>query len=208
MPSDGLDALRNYEAILFGSAGDPDISDHITWWGLRLKMAETVLFGPIPEPLPAFRILTDTKQPPSGALSPPARLSVEIDLHRAVRGRRHFVPVFANIHLGASVMATAGFAPAPENGHDRYSPAAPHESTRQPRLSDCHACRITRSGQGANGFTDESLGHELTGFFRPSPRRPHSKWHRLPSRPPLTAERRSRRPRPGGSRYARWGGRR
>jgi tartrate dehydrogenase/decarboxylase/D-malate dehydrogenase len=40
MPKDGLDALRNKDAILFGSAGDPDIPDHITLWGLRLKICQ------------------------------------------------------------------------------------------------------------------------------------------------------------------------
>ncbi len=40
MPPDGLDALRGMDAILFGSAGDPDIPDHITLWGLRLKICQ------------------------------------------------------------------------------------------------------------------------------------------------------------------------
>ncbi|MGO4474799.1 tartrate dehydrogenase [Massilia sp. 2TAF26] len=40
MPADGLDSLRNKDAILFGSAGDPDIADHITLWGLRLKICQ------------------------------------------------------------------------------------------------------------------------------------------------------------------------
>ena len=40
MPADGLDALRSKDAILFGSAGDPDIPDHITLWGLRLKICQ------------------------------------------------------------------------------------------------------------------------------------------------------------------------
>ncbi|MDQ6627300.1 MAG: tartrate dehydrogenase [Pseudomonadota bacterium] len=40
MPSDGLDALRGKDAILFGSAGDPHIPDHITLWGLRLKICQ------------------------------------------------------------------------------------------------------------------------------------------------------------------------
>ena len=40
MPVDGLDALRDVDAILFGSAGDPDIPDHITLWGLRLKICQ------------------------------------------------------------------------------------------------------------------------------------------------------------------------
>jgi tartrate dehydrogenase/decarboxylase/D-malate dehydrogenase len=40
MPADGLDALRNADAILFGSAGDPDLPDHVTLWGLRLKICQ------------------------------------------------------------------------------------------------------------------------------------------------------------------------
>lgn len=40
MPEDGLDALKKFDAILFGSAGDPDIPDHITLWGLRLKICQ------------------------------------------------------------------------------------------------------------------------------------------------------------------------
>ena len=40
MPADGLDALRDKDAILFGSAGDRDIPDHITLWGLRLKICQ------------------------------------------------------------------------------------------------------------------------------------------------------------------------
>ncbi|MGJ7556496.1 tartrate dehydrogenase [Variovorax sp. RB2P76] len=40
MPADGLDALREKDAILFGSAGDPHIPDHITLWGLRLKICQ------------------------------------------------------------------------------------------------------------------------------------------------------------------------
>jgi tartrate dehydrogenase/decarboxylase/D-malate dehydrogenase len=40
MPEDGLDALRGMDAILFGSAGDPHIPDHITLWGLRLKICQ------------------------------------------------------------------------------------------------------------------------------------------------------------------------
>ncbi|WP_233237435.1 tartrate dehydrogenase [Bordetella sp. LUAb4] len=40
MPEDGLDALRGKDAILFGSAGDANIPDHITLWGLRLKICQ------------------------------------------------------------------------------------------------------------------------------------------------------------------------
>lgn len=40
MPENGLEALLGKDAILFGSAGDPDIPDHITLWGLRLKICQ------------------------------------------------------------------------------------------------------------------------------------------------------------------------
>ncbi|MGB3836029.1 tartrate dehydrogenase [Castellaniella sp.] len=40
MPDNGLEALRDKDAILFGSAGDPHIPDHITLWGLRLKICQ------------------------------------------------------------------------------------------------------------------------------------------------------------------------
>ena len=40
MPADGLEPLRAMDAILFGSAGDPEIPDHITLWGLRLKICQ------------------------------------------------------------------------------------------------------------------------------------------------------------------------
>ena len=32
--------LKDYNAIYFGSAGVPDIPDHVTLWGLRLKICQ------------------------------------------------------------------------------------------------------------------------------------------------------------------------
>jgi tartrate dehydrogenase/decarboxylase/D-malate dehydrogenase len=40
MPANGLESLRANDAILFGSAGDPGIPDHVTLWGLRLKICQ------------------------------------------------------------------------------------------------------------------------------------------------------------------------
>jgi tartrate dehydrogenase/decarboxylase/D-malate dehydrogenase len=40
MPQDGVEQLKPFDAILFGSAGDPDIADHVTLWGLRLKICQ------------------------------------------------------------------------------------------------------------------------------------------------------------------------
>ena len=41
MPEDGLDQIKNVDAIYFGSAGDPDIPDHISLWGLRLNICQS-----------------------------------------------------------------------------------------------------------------------------------------------------------------------
>ena len=40
MPADGLDQIRAHDAILFGSAGHPEIPDHVTLWGLRLAICQ------------------------------------------------------------------------------------------------------------------------------------------------------------------------
>src|SRR5215471_17733044 len=40
MPENGRDQIKSHDAILFGSAGHPDIPDHITLWGLRLAICQ------------------------------------------------------------------------------------------------------------------------------------------------------------------------
>jgi tartrate dehydrogenase/decarboxylase/D-malate dehydrogenase len=40
MPMDGLDQIRNHDAILFGAVGAPDIPDHVSLWGLRLAICQ------------------------------------------------------------------------------------------------------------------------------------------------------------------------
>jgi tartrate dehydrogenase/decarboxylase/D-malate dehydrogenase len=40
MPENGRDLIRRHDAILFGSAGHPEIPDHITLWGLRLAICQ------------------------------------------------------------------------------------------------------------------------------------------------------------------------
>jgi tartrate dehydrogenase/decarboxylase / D-malate dehydrogenase len=40
MPKDGLALIKGHDAILFGSAGAPDVPDHITLWGLRLAICQ------------------------------------------------------------------------------------------------------------------------------------------------------------------------
>ncbi len=40
MPADGLSQLEGYDAIYFGSVGDPSLPDDITLWGLRLAICQ------------------------------------------------------------------------------------------------------------------------------------------------------------------------
>ncbi len=40
MPPNGLALIKDHDAILFGSAGAPDVPDHITLWGLRLAICQ------------------------------------------------------------------------------------------------------------------------------------------------------------------------
>ncbi|MBL0142923.1 MAG: tartrate dehydrogenase [Betaproteobacteria bacterium] len=40
MPPDGNETLKPYSAILFGAVGDPELPDHLTLWGLRLKICQ------------------------------------------------------------------------------------------------------------------------------------------------------------------------
>ncbi len=40
MPADGLERLRPFDAIYFGAVGAPDVPDHITLWGLRLRICQ------------------------------------------------------------------------------------------------------------------------------------------------------------------------
>lgn len=40
MPDDGLQTLKQFDAIYFGAVGAPDVPDHITLWGLRLPICQ------------------------------------------------------------------------------------------------------------------------------------------------------------------------
>jgi tartrate dehydrogenase/decarboxylase / D-malate dehydrogenase len=40
MPSDGVETLRDFDAIFFGAVGDTEIPDDITLWGLRLAICQ------------------------------------------------------------------------------------------------------------------------------------------------------------------------
>lgn len=63
MPDDGLETLKKFDALYFGSAGDPRIPDHITLWQLRLKICQG--FGQYANVRPT-RVLPGVKCPLQG----------------------------------------------------------------------------------------------------------------------------------------------
>lgn len=42
MPEDGVETLKQFDAILFGAVGTPDVPDHVTLWGLRLAICQSL----------------------------------------------------------------------------------------------------------------------------------------------------------------------
>jgi tartrate dehydrogenase/decarboxylase/D-malate dehydrogenase len=40
MPTDALDTVRQYDAVLLGAVGDPAVPDHVTLWGLLLALRQ------------------------------------------------------------------------------------------------------------------------------------------------------------------------
>ncbi|MCD0445360.1 tartrate dehydrogenase [Glycomyces sp. A-F 0318] len=40
MPEDGLEVLRGFDAIYFGAVGWPTVPDHVSLWGLRLRVCQ------------------------------------------------------------------------------------------------------------------------------------------------------------------------
>lgn len=63
MPDDGLETLKAFDAIYFGSAGDPRVPDHISLWQLRLNICQG--FGQYANVRPA-RVLPGVTSPLSG----------------------------------------------------------------------------------------------------------------------------------------------
>lgn len=46
MPEDGLQTLKQFDAIYFGAVGAPDVPDHITLWGCACRFVRASISTP------------------------------------------------------------------------------------------------------------------------------------------------------------------
>ena len=68
VPEGGLEELKKYDAIFFGSVGAPDVPDHLSLWGLRLAIVQPLQLYANTRPT---RVIRGTSSPLS-SLSAPA----------------------------------------------------------------------------------------------------------------------------------------
>ena len=86
MPENGRDLIKDHDAILFGSAGAPDVPDHVTLWGLRLAICQP--FDQYANVRPT-RILPGITSPLRNVTGPGARLGDRArELRRRICRRR------------------------------------------------------------------------------------------------------------------------
>jgi len=88
-----------------------------------------------------------------------SRLALEVDLHNPL-SRRDFIPVLADVHLGASVMAGAGLAPGADYRKDLYLLFPPYELSRQARRARRGIGEVARLCYRLNRFAYELLAHD------------------------------------------------
>ena len=67
MPDDGLETLKGFDAVYFGSAGDPRVPDHVSLWQLRLAICQGL--DQYANVRPA-RLLPGLTSPSSGIIAP------------------------------------------------------------------------------------------------------------------------------------------
>jgi len=90
-----------------------------------------------------------------------ARLSIEIDLHRAVGGRGDLEAVFANIQLGAAgVVPFPGFAPGAQYGCNPNGLTTPHELRRKSGPPTAMREVSLYGTRRSDSLTDESVRHD------------------------------------------------
>jgi len=113
-----------------------------------------------------FSLFSHAEQPPScRILDASSGLALEVYLHRVAGGGEDFVPVLADVHLGASVMARPGLAPGADHGRDLDRLAPPQELARETRLARRHMRRVYRGDYRLERLAYEPLADVFRGHL-------------------------------------------
>jgi tartrate dehydrogenase/decarboxylase/D-malate dehydrogenase len=125
MPADGREQIRSHDAILFGSAGHPDIPDHVTLWGLRLAICQ---------PFDQYANVRPTRILP-GITSPLRHVSgPELDwVIVRENSEGEYAGVGGRVHQGSPLEAATDVAMFTRAGVDRIIRFAFHLARSRPR---------------------------------------------------------------------------
>ena len=172
MPADGLDALRGMDAILFGSAGDPKIPDHVTLWGLRLKICQG--FDQYANVRPT-RILP--------GIDAPLKRCRPQDLDWVIvreNSEGEYAGVGGRAHQGHPIEVATDVSVMTRAGVERIMRFAFQLARSRPRRHSTSRCRHRRSSRCRS--RRRQCRRQPSPRSRPSPRRPHCPQRSTPHR--------------------------
>lgn len=125
MPVNGRDLIRSHDAILFGSAGHPEIPDHITLWGLRLNICQ---------PFDQYANVRPTRILPG--ITSPLRNVTDRELDWVIvreNSEGEYAGVGGRVHQGSPLEAATDVAMFTRAGIERVMRFAFHFASSRPR---------------------------------------------------------------------------
>jgi tartrate dehydrogenase/decarboxylase / D-malate dehydrogenase len=134
MPENGRSLIRNHDAILFGSAGHPEIPDHITLWGLRLAICQ---------PFDQYANVRPTRVLPG--ITSPLRSVKHTELDWVIvreNSEGEYAGVGGRVHQGSSLEAATDVAMFTRAGVERIMRFAFRLAQSRPRK---HLTVVTKS---------------------------------------------------------------
>src|SRR5690349_3548432 len=134
MPENGRDLISKHDAILFGSAGHPDIPDHITLWGLRLAICQ---------PFDQYANVRPTRVLPG--ITSPLRHVVDKELDWLIvreNSEGEYAGVGGRVHQGHPLEAATDVSMMTRAGVERVMRFAFRQAQARPRR---HLTVVTKS---------------------------------------------------------------
>lgn len=155
MPENGRSLIRNHDAILFGSAGHPEIPDHITLWGLRLAICQ---------PFDQYANVRPTRVLPG--ITSPLRSVKHTELDWVIvreNSEGEYAGVGGRVHQGSSLEAATDVAMFTRAGVERIMRFAFRLARSRPRK---HLTVVTKSNAQRHAMVmwDEIASEIATEF--------------------------------------------